>query len=155
MIVSITDQFAECGNLLVAQREPLLRAISEARAAEAQAMELLKQLDRALAALEGEAPKATTKRRRGSDKSERKCSTKIEVLTLLAEASEEIPYATDAELRDAVQEKLRGRGRSLSMFAKLFADCLQERGVGKGAQAAADPLRPSVRPPVVTSTNLA
>jgi hypothetical protein len=130
MIDNIQSQFSQCRDVLLAQREPLVLAIKDARLAEAQATELLKQLDDAIVALNGSRPRSLSKQKRPPVPHEkRECSNKDEVMLLLQEVLEFNPTFSDLELKDAVAEKLRQRGRSLSMFANLFIHCVREPSV--------------------------
>lgn len=126
MIEDLTVAFERCRELLRSQRAPLVTAIAEAQAAEAQAAALLKKLDESLATLDDEGRPRAAKKKRPAAEGQKKCADKPEVRRLIAACRADLPRATDDELKQAVASRLRDDGRSLSMFAKLFADCLAE-----------------------------
>lgn len=126
MIDSVTTQFDQCRQALVAQREPLVQAITDAKRVEAEASTLLKQLDRAIAALDGQGVARGSKKADGKSASRKSCSNKDEVMTLIKEGLASSPKISKDELKQQVALKLKERGRSLSMYANLFARCVEE-----------------------------
>jgi hypothetical protein len=143
VITAIQDRFHECRDALVAQRQPLLAAIDEARAAEVQAAELLRQLDEALAALGNGDEKKAKGRKRSKDADQRPCATKDEVMQLIEEVIAAAKGLTAPQIKDDVAKRLRERGRSLAMFGSLFARCMRDRETAS-IQASVRIARPSV-----------
>lgn len=91
----------------------------------AEAEKELEQVDAALTAI-GEKPGRSTAKKRSSGKPRLPCATKEEVLSAIHETLADNGQLPEGDLKDLAGEKLRGRGKSLSMFARLFAKCLED-----------------------------
>ncbi len=129
MPTPVQQQLDECLRLLRVQREPLLATRDEALATADEANRLLKQIDRAIAGLQP--PRVSAAPSDASPK--RPCSTKREVLAITQQTLRERGETPSAELKELIAQQVRGRGKSLAMFAKLFESCLDDPSLTKSS----------------------
>ncbi|TWT67024.1 hypothetical protein Pla123a_44540 [Posidoniimonas polymericola] len=109
---------------LLAIRELCLTETTDLRTQLAEAEKELEQVDAALTAI-GEKP-SSSKKKRASGKSRLPCATKDEVLDTIHEVLRENGEVPEDDLKSLAGEKLRKRGKSLSMFGRLFGNCLDD-----------------------------
>ncbi|QDS97082.1 hypothetical protein [Adhaeretor mobilis] len=114
---------AEIRDKLRAIRDLCLADTKDLRTQLAEAEQELEQVDTALAAI-GEKPSRRKKRKPAATSERRPCATKAEVLAVIHEILGENGSMPAVGLKKLAGEKLRERGKSLSMFAALFAKCL-------------------------------
>lgn len=119
MPTGFESQRVECRDFLERQLESLSAAKEEALATVRQADELLRPLRRALASFADPTEKKPKKPKK-------RCSTKTEVLGVIHDTLEESGGLPRGELKKRASAALRDRGRNLSMFARLFNDCLSD-----------------------------
>lgn len=110
---------------LLAIRELCLTETTDLRTQLTEAEKELEQVDAALIAI-GEKPSRGKAKKRASGKSRLPCATKDEVLAVIHEVLSENGTVPEDDLKSLAGEKLRERGKSLSMFAALFAKCLAD-----------------------------
>lgn len=121
----MTPAVKEIRDKLCAIRELCITEATDLRTQLAEAEKELEQVDAALKAI-GEKPSRGKAKKRSSGKSRLPCATKDEVLAVIHEVLGENGTVSKGDLKSLAGEKLRGRGKSLSMFGALFAKCLDD-----------------------------
>lgn len=124
----MTPAVEEIRSKLHAIRELCLTETKDLRTQLAEAEKELEQIDAALTAI-GEKPARGKAKKRGSGKSRLPCATKDEVLAVIHEVLNENGTVPEDDLKSLAGEKLRERGKSLSMFAAIFAKCLDDPSI--------------------------
>ncbi|QDV79074.1 hypothetical protein [Botrimarina mediterranea] len=133
---TVATQLAQCRQLLLGQRPELLRAVEEARAAEAQATTLLEQLDAALAALGVETPKKRRRRKKGSPSQGALPLSKAEVHAAIEASRRERPGQTAAAIEADVAHRLSKQGRDIAGLGPLLAACFDDIRIAERRSAA-------------------
>ncbi|MEM7518371.1 MAG: hypothetical protein AAF368_15795, partial [Planctomycetota bacterium] len=113
---------------LIAIRDLCLTEATDLRTQLAEAEKELEQVDAALTAI-GEKPVRGKSKKRSSGKSRLPCATKDEVLDVICEVLSENGAVPEDDLKSLAGEKLRKRGKSLSMFGRLFGKCLGDPSI--------------------------
>jgi len=120
-VVEVRDKLRTIRDLCMTETKGLRTQLKEAE-------KELEQVDAALAAI-GEKPSRSKGKKRSSGKSRLPCATKSEVLEVIHQTLAENSQVPKDDLKELAGEKLRERGKSLSMFEALFAKCLSEPSI--------------------------
>lgn len=123
----------EIRDKLLAIRELCLTEVRDLRDQLAEAEKELEQVDAALTAI-GERPTRGKAGKAKRGKSRLPCATKEEVLDVIHEVLRENREVPEKDLRELAGDKLRARGKSLSMFGRLFGKCLNEPSIARSKE---------------------
>jgi hypothetical protein len=133
---TVATQLAQCRQLLLGQRPELLRAVDEARAAEAQAATLLEQLDAALAALGVETPKKRRRRKKSAPSQGALPLSKAEVHAAIEASRRERPGQTAGAIEADVAHRFSKQGRDTTGLGPLLAACFDDLRTAERRSAA-------------------